>query len=153
MRACCAYVATERAAVKPMNRKSRRARRKGVTTVEFAVVAPIVFFVLLALMQFAGLLMSKNVLTAAAREGGRLASMPSTVSTQTVESAVAGCLQRGGIDPNLCTIAINPTTLGNVTAGTELRISVSTPISDMGWIWAIAPPSANLSVELTYERE
>ena len=136
-----------------MKRKSRSAERNGVSAVEFALVAPVVFLILLALIQFAGLLMSKNLLTAAAREGGRVASMPGTVSTDTVVAAVEDRLQRGGIDPSLVTVSVNPTSLSSVTSGQELRVSVSAPISDMGWIFAIAPPSANLSAEITYDRE
>ena len=57
------------------NEPCRRSRH-GATCVEFAFVAPIVIMMVFGLVHFAALLMSQNVLTAAAREGGRMASMP-----------------------------------------------------------------------------
>ena len=134
-------------------RRKFRPSRRGASTVEFAVVAPVVFLVLLALIQFAGLLMSQNVLTAAAREGGRVASLPGTVSSQTVVDAVEDHLRRGGLEPNLFTVNVNPATLTSVNTGDELRVSVAAPIRDMGWLWAIAAPNGNLSAEITCERE
>ena len=127
--------------------------RQGASTVEFAIVAPVFFLVVLSLIQFAGLLMSQNVLTAAAREGGRVASMPSTLSTNTVVAAAKDRALRGGIAPDLVTVNVNPTVLSDLDTGAELRISVSAPISEMGWFWAIAPPDSNLATELTYYRE
>ena len=130
-----------------------RVCRRGASTVEFAIVAPLVFFVILALIQFAGLLMSQNVLTAAAREGGRTASMPSTLSSETVVSAVQERLTRAGIDPSLVDVDVEPTALAALEAGDDVRVTVSAPLSSMGWIWAIAPPDANMSADVTYDRE
>lgn len=134
-------------------KERRQPPRGGASTVEFAIVAPVVFLVVLALIQFAGLLMSKNVLTAAAREGGRVASMPGTDSADTVVEAVQEYLQRGGLDPSSVTVSVNPTSLSNVSTGDELRVSVSAPMNEMAWIWAIAPPNSSLSAEVTYQRE
>jgi Flp pilus assembly protein TadG len=132
-------------------RKARQ--RRGASLVEFAIVAPIVFFVCLALVQFAGLLMSQNVLTAAAREGGRVASLPSTTSNATVIAAVEQRLSRGGIDPDLVNVVVSPTTFTGLKMGDDVSVTVSAQVSDMGWIWAVAPPDAHLSAEITYDRE
>ena len=128
-------------------------RRHGASTLEFALVAPIVFLVVLALIQFAGLLMCQNVLTAAVREGGRLASLPNTVSSAAVIAAVQDHANRAGISPELVTVNVNPTTLNNLPTGTEISISVSAPIRDLAWFWALAPPNGNLTAESTYQRE
>ena len=138
---------------KPARRKSQQASRRGTSAVEFAVVAPILFVVLLALIQFSSLLMSKNVLTSAAREGARVIALPSTVSSANVVAAVEDRLQKGGIDPNLATVTINPAFLVNVSTGDEMRVTVSVPIQNMAWIWAVTPPNANMSTEITCERE
>ena len=135
-----------------IRRKVRRDRR-GASTVEFAVVAPIVFLILLSLMQFAGLLMSQNVITSAARTGGRMASLPVTESSSAVIAAVHADLQRGGIDPNVVSVSVTPTILTDLEPGDEINVSVSASISDLGWIWVIAPPDANLGAEISYQRE
>ncbi len=134
-------------------KRLQQTRRKGASTVEFAIVAPIFFLVVLSLIQFAGLLMSQNVLTAAAREGGRVASLPSTLSTNTVIAAAKDCALRGGIAANAVTVNVSPAVLNNLETGDELRISVSAPISDMTWFWAIVSPNGNLTAELTYHKE
>ena len=128
-------------------------RRTGAATVEFAIVAPIVFLVVLGLVQFASLLMCQNMLTVAAREGARLASMSSTISKDLVVSEMEERLSHAGIDPNQVTINVNPTNLGSLNTGDEVSISVSVPLSEMGWIWAIAPPNANLTAEITHDCE
>ncbi len=143
----------------PSNNKSqklcRRLRRKGAATVEFALVSPIIFFVVLASIQFTGLIMSQNVLTAAAREGGRVASMPSTVSTGTVVAAVQDRLSRGGLDPTLVTVnVITATPWVDLDTGDEVSVSVSGAMSDMPWIGPVSIiPNTMMSAEITYERE
>ena len=120
---------------------------------EFAIVGPIVFLVFLALIQFAGLLMSQNVITAAAREGGRVASLPGTVSSSAVVAAVNERLSRGGIQPAKVAVTVTPTTVGALNTGDEVRVSVTAPLNQMGWVWVVAPPNVNLSAQSTYDRE
>ncbi len=137
----------------------RRARcllpRQGAATVEFALVSPIIFLIVLALIQFAGLIMSQNVLTAAAREGGRVASMPSTIADGTVIVAVRDRLRRGGLNPGPISISID--TAGpwaQLNSGDKVTVSVSGAMSDMSWIGAVSIiPNMNLSADLCYERE
>lgn len=131
----------------------RSASRRGASTVEFAFVAPLVFLFLLALFQFAGLLMRQNVLTAAAREGGRVASLPSTVSSDTVVAVVEDRLRCGGVNPGFVSVNVQPAALGDAVTGDELRVSVSAPMHKMCWISPIELPNANLTAEATYQRE
>ena len=136
-----------------MNRmKSRSKRRRGASAVEFAIVAPIVFLVVLALMQFAGVLMSQNTITAAAREGARLVSMPASDSKKDIKDAVKQRLEIGGVDASLATITVRPN-LSTVQAGDEVRVAVSAPLNRMGWIWAMTPPDSTLSAEISCVRE
>jgi Flp pilus assembly protein TadG len=134
-------------------RTRRPTQRRGVATVEFAVVAPIVFLLILALIQFASLLMNQNVLTAAAREGARIAALPSTVSTGVVVATVEDRLTRGGVDADLVTVNVSPTSLGDLATGDTVTVSVAGPLSSMVWIQAITLPDANLSAQIAYQRE
>ena len=45
-------------------------RRRGAATVEFAIVAPILFLFIFAVFQFGGLMLVQNVLTAALNQSG-----------------------------------------------------------------------------------
>jgi len=117
------------------------------------VVAPVVLLVVLALIQFASLLMSLNLLTAAARKGARLASLPTTMSTDAVVSEVREQLERGGIDPSIVTVNVTPTVLNDLMSGEELSVSVSGPMNEMVWIAPTIPSGLNLSAEIAYQRE
>jgi hypothetical protein len=134
-------------------RPLRLARRRGAATLEFAIVAPIVFLLVLALIQFAGLLMKQNALTAAAREGARIASLHTTVSTDVVVAKVEERLTRGGIDPDVVAVDVNPTTLGSLNTGDAVSVSVSSPMNEMVWIRVVSMPDLNLSANIAYHRE
>ncbi len=131
----------------------RRTRQKGVATVEFAIVAPIVFFLVLALFQFAGLLMNQNVLSAAAREGARVASLPGTTSEDDVVAKVEERLSRGGIYPNVVDVDVNPEVLSNLNSGEAIRVSVTSPMNKMVWIGPFIPSNLNVSAQFACERE
>ena len=131
----------------------RRTRQKGVAAVEFAIVAPIVFFLVLALFQFAGLLMNQNVMSAAAREGARFASLPQATSENDVVAKVEERLSRGGIDPNLVDVDVNPTALGSLNSGVSVSVSVTCPMNKMVWIGPFIPSNLNVSAQFACERE
>ena len=129
-------------------------RRRGATVLEFALVAPVVLFFFFAAVMFDGMLMSQNMLTAAAREGGRLASLPSANSQEAVIAAVQESLRQGGADPDCATIDVDPTDLGSLSTGDEVTISVSLPLGKSTWFpLAGLVPDKSLSTEITFIRE
>ena len=134
------------------HRKSRSART-GATAVEFALVAPAVFLLILGLIQFAGLMMSVNVMSASAREGARLASLAQTTTKAAIETRVNDHLSMGGVDPNHVTVDIEPTVLSNLEPGDEVTITVSGAVHNMVWIGPLLPTSAELSARFTAIRE
>ena len=139
-----------------MNRRTaalRHRSRGGAATIEFAIVAPIFFLLILGLVQFAGLLMSKNVLTGAARDGSRVAALPGTISTGTVIAHVEESLSRGGIDPSLVSVVVTPAALANLNTGDEITVTLSAALCDMTWIWAIDLPDITMSAQMTFQRE
>jgi hypothetical protein len=107
----------------------------------------------LTLIQFAGLLMKQNVLTAAAREGARVASLATTDSTNSVVSEVHERLTRGGVDPSVVTVNVIPATLTGLNSGDEVSVSVSGPMRQMAWADVFIPSDVNLSAEVASQRE
>jgi hypothetical protein len=130
-----------------------REGRSGAALVEFAIVAPVIFLLVLGLIQFAGLLMNQNVLTAAVREGGRTASLPTCVSADTVVASITDRVRRGGIDPALVTVTVTPTALVDTRTGDDLLVTVSAPMRELAWTWVVIPPAATMSAEAEYQRE
>lgn len=61
---------------------SRRAnrRRRGASAVEFAIVAPVFFLVVLGIIEFGRMVMVQQVITNAAREGARIAVLDSATA-------------------------------------------------------------------------
>ena len=67
-------------------------RRRGATTVEFAVVAPMFFLFLFGLFGFGRAVMIQQALSNAAREGVRKAVLPTTTAVADVDTAVRNSL-------------------------------------------------------------
>ena len=128
--------------------------RRGAAAVEMAIVSPILFVIVLAGIQFGGMMTVQNVLTAAAREGCRVGSFYDTSSSQAVITAVRDRLSLGGVDPDLITIVVSPTTLGGLATGAEVSVKVTGLASELAFLW---PPGLGsdptLSATITYHRE
>ena len=74
------------------SQESRRAQpprprnRRGATLVEFAVVAPVMLLLVLALFEFGRLMMVEQIITNAAREGARRGILEQTTAESTRSS-------------------------------------------------------------------
>jgi hypothetical protein len=85
----------------PPNRRRRPARpggARGATAVELALVLPVLVVLLFGIVQFSISYNQKQGLHAAAREGARFASLPSSTATEIearVHSALAGVAVTG----------------------------------------------------------
>ncbi len=129
-------------------------RRKGTSTVEFALVAPVVFMIVFSSIMFFGVLMTQNTLAAAARTGGRVASPTSVNSSVTVIDAVQQRLQQGGVDVESVTVNVSPTDFTNLNTGDEVSITVSMPLSKSTWLqFGDFLPDNDLAAEMTFIRE
>jgi Flp pilus assembly protein TadG len=83
-----------------MNRgEAIRRRDSGQSLVEFAIVLPILLALLVGIFEFGVAWNRKQVLTNAAREGARLAVLPSTAGTDTVDFQIDAYLTSAGIAP------------------------------------------------------
>jgi Flp pilus assembly protein TadG len=99
-------------------RKTGRTRRRGAAIVEAAIVLPLFLILLLALCDFARLVMTRQLLDNAARSGARLAvTNTATLATTDIQNCVTTAL--GGQSLNNMTIQVyqvNPSTGANLGA-------------------------------------
>ena len=117
-----------------MKRPARgRRSRRGTTTVEFAFVAPALVLFILGAVAFGGLIMAQNVLTAAAADGARVASLRGATAAQVV-AAVESRLSKGVLDPADVTITLTPSDPSSVPAGGNVKVEVSVPATDLTWV-------------------
>lgn len=119
-----------------MNRSINNGGRKGVAAVEFALVAPVFFLLVLGLVEMGRMLMVQQSLTNAAREGCRMAVMGTTISSSHVDGAVRDYLQsvtRKAEDPAKLRVTA-PADLANCPSGTSLKVDVEVYYKDVTWV-------------------
>jgi len=112
-----------------MLRRACPATRRGATIVEFAVVAPLLFALLFGIVELSLLYNRQLGLHAAAREGGRLAALPTATATQVrarVQAALTGVALSA---PPTVTITPNLTKPCDQRAGQDVVVTVSAPIT------------------------
>lgn len=137
-----------------ISRRRASSSRRGVTLVEFAIVFPIVLTMLFSGIVCFGLVMIQNTLITAASEGGRRASLSHVMTDESVISAVEDRLRRGGLNPDAVSIEIDPATLGSLSAGDTVSVSVSMAMKDSFWPnFGGSLSEVNLRSKITYTRE
>jgi Flp pilus assembly protein TadG len=102
-----------------------------------AVVAPLLFALILGAIEFGRAVMVTNVLTAACREGARAGVVPRSDNTE-VLAAVNSMLTGSGIDASKATkeIRVNGTVADVSTAvgGDQVSVRVTIPYGDVTWL-------------------
>ncbi len=104
-------------------------QRTGATVVEFALVAPVFFLLMIISFEFARLNVIRHSADNAAYEAARIAMVPGAVASDAINEAnrlmnIAGA--RG------TTVNVNPATLGPNT--NQITVTVDVPMSQNGWI-------------------
>ena len=118
--------------VRRLRRRTRnRLPRLGAAVVEFAVVAPLFILLTMGMIEMGRVVMVKQILINASREGARLAALPGTTSSDVstlVQSDLSGQTINGA--------AVNtvPSTLASAVAGTPVTVKVSIPAAAITWI-------------------
>ena len=111
--------------------------RRGVSTVEFAVVAPILFLFVFGLIEVGRMMMVQQALTNAAREGSRTACLATTTSSSEVETVVRNTLL--AVIPNagnssIVLVSTVPTALGGLSSGTAVTVNLQVQFSYVSWL-------------------
>jgi len=110
-------------------------RRRAAALVEFAVVAPVFFLVILAIVEVARLFMVGSLMTNAARSGCRAGVLPGK-SNSDVSAAVTNALNNQGISGTTTTIQVNGTSQDVSTAqtGDIVTVTVTVPVGNVSWV-------------------
>ncbi|HUG89894.1 MAG TPA: TadE family protein [Planctomycetaceae bacterium] len=109
----------------------RSASRRGAAIIEFALIAPLFFLLVIGIIEFGRALMVQQVLTNASREGSRRAIVEgATVSD--VQNVVTTYLSNASISSSTVTVSPNPLT--NVGFGDPVTVTVTVPFSNVSWM-------------------
>lgn len=116
-------------------RRPRRTARRGAAVVEMALIAPLLFMLVLGIVEFGRALSVAQLLTNAARDAARQASVGGA-SNSSIEEWVRGFLQdAGGIKPEHVTVIITVDNsrardeIANAEEGDRCTIQVEVPFN------------------------
>lgn len=112
-------------------RNRKTSRRRGAAVVEFALIAPVFFTLVLAIIEFGRMMMVQQVLVNAAREGARASVLPGETDAQ-VTSVVSNYMSASGISGY--TQTLSPTEASGASSGTNMTLTVSVPCSTVSWL-------------------
>ena len=111
-----------------------RRHRRGAAVVEFALVLPIFFLMVFGMIEFGRLVMVRQVLTNASREGARIGVLDGATADE-VESVVEGYLTSASIPFTAGTImTVTPSPPSSAGYGESVTVTVTVPFSDVSWL-------------------
>ena len=97
--------------------------------VEFAIVAPIFFLLIVSSLEFGRLNVIRHTADQAAYEAARAAMVPGATASEAVQAANSMLAIAGARDAQ---ISVNPPTLG--PDDTQITVTIDIPLSKNGWI-------------------
>lgn len=111
--------------------RSCRRQRRGTAVVEFALVAPLFFLLVMGMIEYGRMVMVQQILTNASREGARRAVLDG-ITTSNVQTSVNTYLSGAKITGATVTVtsnaAVAPDTANSMT------VVVSIPFSQVSWL-------------------
>jgi len=137
----------------------RTRRRRGAAAVEFGIVAPIMLLAVFGLIEFGRMIMVKQSVTNAAREGCREAALATTLSTSDVDTVVRNHLKAvvpNYSDTSKLRVTCNPDSLSGIASGTPITVDVAVNFSDVSWLpggFMNLAGNPEIAAESTKERE
>ncbi len=120
-------------------------RRLGTAVVEFAVVGPLMILLTMGMIEIGRVVMVKQLIVNASREGARLASIPYT-TTSDVTNQVAAELTTQSVMG--ATVTTTPASLSGAGPGDAVTVKISIPASQVSWI-----PNPMFTLNTTLEAE
>jgi hypothetical protein len=128
----------------------RRRGRPGLAVVEFAVIAPVLLFLIVSMLEMATAVQIKAVLTDAARKGCRTGILPDGTNSA-VTTDISSVLTNAGITPGLATntIKVNGASVNVSTAAanTPISVKVSLPFSSVATVTGFFLTGKNIESE------
>jgi Flp pilus assembly protein TadG len=119
------------------NRRPNQGRpeRRGVAVVEFAVVASLLFLLVLGILEFGRAMMVLEMLNNAARNGARVGSLNGS-ATSDVNTAVTNALAGAGFSGVTTNVQVNGAAADANTAvtGDAVTVTVQVPYNNVTWL-------------------
>ncbi len=127
---------------------NRRNVRHGAVTVEFALVAPILFLFIFGIIEFARLNMLRNSIENAAYEGARRGIIPGATADDAIAEAKLILKAVFVKNPQ---IVVSPAIILAATA--DITVTVNVSLSEAAWVFYFSPRSSVMTRSITLIRE
>jgi Flp pilus assembly protein TadG len=122
--------------------------RRGATVVEFAIVSPIFFLLLVSSFEFARLNVIRHTADNAAYEAARIAMVPGATAAEAVNEANRIMNIAGARGSN---VTVNPANIGPNTQ--QITVTVDVPLGQNGWITPRFTGSSSMRAQSTLKAE
>ena len=129
-------------------RQRRRPVRRGVTVVEFAFVAPVLFLLVFSAVEFARVNMIKHTIQNAAYESARRGIVPGATNDN-VQAVADFFLASSSI--KCANVVMSPPSIVPTTE--EVTVSITVSLDSNGWIAPLFFKGKTVSASCTLERE
>lgn len=117
---------------RPIYRSRRSAtERRGAALVEFAIIAPVFFLLVLGIFEFGRGMMVQAMLASAAQQGARAGAL-TNAQTSDVTTAANQYLTPGGISG--ATITVTPSPPSSALPGQDVKVTVSVSYAHVSWL-------------------
>lgn len=116
---------------KPVRQSRQRKARLGAAVVEFAIVSPLMILLTMGMIEIGRVVMVKQILVNASREGARLAILPGSTTasvTAHVEQELTNQTIHGA------SVSTVPADLTGASTGTPVTVKIRIAASAVSWI-------------------
>jgi Flp pilus assembly pilin Flp len=113
-----------------------RKHRRGAAAVEFAIIAPVFFLLIMGMIEIGRAVMVQQIITNASREGARLAVLPDENNANVIDR-VDSILADSGVPGSTTEILGedgSPINIQDAGYGDVVKVRVSVPFSDVSWL-------------------
>ncbi|HEX5104408.1 MAG TPA: TadE/TadG family type IV pilus assembly protein [Pirellulaceae bacterium] len=113
--------------------RSYRRNRRAAAAVEFALVAPVFFLLILGMVEYGRMVMVQQVITNASREGARRAVLDGATTSE-VQTLAKDYMTSAGVSPTGATVTVAPNPPNNAAFGEAVTVTVAIPFSQVSWL-------------------
>lgn len=134
-------------------RIKRIGSRRGLSTVEMALIMPLVLLMVLGILEYGWLFSKAADVNNACRVGARTGSLGGK-ATADVEAAVLAAMTAAGLQDSEYTLTLDPADPSTLSSGQALTVTLSIPYANISVVnSALIPTPTNLSSTVVMARE
>ena len=127
-------------------------RRRGLATIEFALVLPLLLMLTLGTMEYGWLFLQAHQITNAAQQGARIGVLPDRTAAED-EQVVATWMNRAGLADSGYTVAVTTRPLAFPEDGLLLTVSVGVPYANIRLTGFPVPLPSTLKASISMAKE